>query len=576
MKVFSIVLYTALVFTGIIFSGCVSPQSQCLKKAEEGDAEAQGILGSIYLTGNNGQIDYPRAYYWLRHGAAGDDSVAGYYLGVIYQYGLGDVSPDQIRAVRHFKADYRDIHSKAKKGDIRYINILAEIYYYGRGLKADKDKAVKMFKYCARRRWPQAVENLGVIMLNDSQFRNLSKAKALLTEAATHKRPRAQFYLSEYYRRNGEEERSLEELKKASAGGYPPAMFKLAVNYRTNGTPGASSLFKAAADAGFAPAMMAMADSLTEKNQKLKWIKKAAEHSSVPAMLEYARLLSDDVTPDPAKEMIIYLLAAKIQPENKQIRKMISNLDKHTALYFPVKYCWEKISGGENILLSESEIQRVMSGFKAGIVDASKKLYQKRLKYNPLPFFMNNDWFLIHENSLPPVWAALLFKAIERHMKDNPGFWIGYGISAGQAGQGTAQAYAAFKLKELAGKYTNDADNATLHNLAALLKANALMLMNLDKEAYDCLFNNGKLKRVDMPFLINFINVWCQPLLKDKRKFSTATGIPGRKLGQFSLPEKKKFINLEYGQIIPETPKIKEPEVDYKRLKKAVKLQNMK
>jgi hypothetical protein len=79
-----------------------------------------------------------------------------------------------------------------------------------------------------------------------------------------------------------------------------------------------------------------------------------------------------------------------------------------------------------------------------------------------------------------------------------------------------------------------------------------------------------------MPFLINFINVWCQPLLKDKRKFSTATGIPGRKLGQFSLPEKKKFINLEYGQIIPETPKIKEPEVDYKRLKKAVKLQNMK
>ena len=520
----------------------------------------------MYLTGSNGSIDYQRAYYWLRHGAAGDDSIAGYYLGIIYQYGLGNISPDQIRATRHFKADYKDIHTRAKNGDICYINILAEMYYYGRGVEPDREKALKMFKYCARRRWPQAVENLGVIMFTDSQFRNPDRAKSLLTEAAMHKRPRAQFYLSEYYRQNNDEERSLEELKRASAGRYPPAMFKLAAYYRANSIPGASALFKTAADAGFAPAMMAMASTLTDTNQKLKWIKKAAERSSVPAMLEYARLLGDNVIPDPAKEMIIYMLASKIQPDNGQIQKMIFDLDKRTALYFPVKYCWEKISGGENILLSESEIQRVISGFKAGIVDASKKLYQKRLKYNPLPFFMNNDWFLIYENGLPPIWASLMFKAIERHSKDNPGFWIGYGIAAGQAGQGTAQAYAAFKLKELAKKNSDKADNATLHNLAALMKANALMLMNLDKEAYDSLFNNGKLKRVDMPFLLNFINIWCQPLLKDKRKFSTATGIPGRKLGQFSLPDKKEFINLEYGRIIPITPEIKEPEVDYKRL----------
>ena len=572
MKVFSRILYTSLVIAGVAFlNGCVSSQSQCLKKAEGGDAQAQGILGSMYLNGNNGSIDYPRAYYWLRHGAAGDDSIAGYYLGVIYQYGLGDVSPDQIRAARHFKADYKDIHTHAQKGDIRYINVLAEMYYYGRGLTKDKDKAVKMFKYCARRRWPQAVENLGVIMLNDPKYRNLSRAKALLTEAAMHKRPRAQFYLSEYYRQDGDKERCLAELKRASAGRYPPAMFKLAVHYRNNSTPGALPLFKAAANAGFAPAMMVLSSSLSEKDQKLNWIKKAAERSSIPAMLEYASLLRDNVVPDPAKEMIIYLLASKIQPGNKQIKKLILNLDKRTALYFPVKYCWEKIEGGENILLAESEIQRIISGFKAGIADASKKLYQKRLKYNPLPFFMNNDWYLIYENNLPPVWASLMFKAIERHADSNPGFWIGYGVSAGQAGQGTAQAYAAFRLKELAEKRTDKASKETLNNLAALMKANALMLMELDKEAYSSLFNNGKLKRVDMSFLINFINIWCQPLLKDKRKFSTATGIPGRKLVQFSLPEKKKFINLEYGRITPIAPKFKEPEVDYKRLKQSEK-----
>jgi hypothetical protein len=181
---------------------------------------------------------------------------------------------------------------------------------------------------------------------------------------------------------------------------------------------------------------------------------------------------------------------------------------------------------------------------------------------------MNNDWYLIYENSLPMMWAAQLFGAVEKYEGDNPGLWIAYGISAALAGQGTAQAFAAFKLSELIKSRDKMPDNASLKNIAILMKANALMLTNHDTEAYATLFNNGKLIREELPFLINFINHWCRPLLKDKRKFSIATGIDIKKLGKFCLPQKQKFISLEYGRVIPLKPQIKEPQIDLSGFRK--------
>ncbi len=569
MKLFSLLSIILLVFCGVFaLNGCISPKDQCQKKAEDGDAQSQGILGSIYLTGNGSAIDYHKAYYWLRQGAANSDSIAGYYLGLIYQYGLGKITPDQMRAARHYKGVYKDIHENAQKGKLVYINILAEMYYYGRGLERDKEKALKMFRYCAKRHWQPAVENLGVILFTDEKFKNISKAKSLLIEAAMHNYPKAQFYLAEYYSRQGNTKAVIEYLKKAAESGFPPAMFRLAEEYSKTNSPQADILFKAAAEEGYAPAMLIVANGISQIDQKLEWIKKAAEHSSITAMLEYAEILSEQVNPDPAKEMILYQLALKMKKNNPQINKLILDLDKKTGLYFPIKYTWEDIHGGENILLANSDIERILEGFKAGIVEPSKKLYQERLAYNPLPFFMNNDWYLLHENGLPPMWSAMLFEAVEKYEAKNPGFWISYGISAGLAGQGTAQAFAAFKLDELVKKRGKKLKNNSLMNIAALMKANALILMNYDSEAYASLFNNGNLMRDDFPFLVNFINSWCRPLLKDKRKFSIATGIDIKKLCQFSLPEKKEFLNLEYGRVVSPKNEVSEPQIDFDYFKK--------
>jgi TPR repeat protein len=564
MKLFSRLSIVLTILCGILaLTGCVSTKSRYLTKAERGDGQAQGIIGSMYLTGNGSVINYQHAYYWLRHGAASGDSIARYYLGVMYQYGLGKVIPDQMRADRHYKSVYKNVHSRAKKGELLYINILAEMYYYGRGIKQNKKEALKMFKYCAKRQWQPAIENLGVILFTDEETgKNLRKAKSLLLEATKHNYPRAQFYLAEYYFNQEKNKPAMAHLQHSVEGGFPPAMVRLAEKYLYSAPNEAKKLFEAAANEGYAPAMLVVADSFSQTDDKLKWIKKAAEHSSVPAMLQYAQLLKEQIVPAPTKEMILYQLALKIKKNDPEIEKLILELDNKTGLFFPIKYTWENIYGGENILLANSEINRVMQGFKAGIRSGSQKLFQERLTYNPLPFFMNNDWYQLYENNLPALWTALLFKRVEKHEAENAGFWIGYGISAGLAGQGTCQAFAAFKLNELVKKRAKHSKNNSLMNIAALMKANALILLHHDAEAYASLFNNGNLMRDDLPYLINFINFWCKPLLKDKRKFSIATGIDAKKFGKFSFPSKKDFYDLEYGRIVSEKSKIPEPQID--------------
>jgi TPR repeat protein len=571
MKLFARLLVISILTWSLLnLTGCVSSRERCLERAESGDGEAQGILGSIFLTGSDEKIDYRKAYYWLRLGAANGDSAAAYYLGVMYQYGLGKIVPDQMRAQRHYKSVYKDIHAKAKENKLAYINILAEMYYYGRGLKQDKKVALKMFKFCAKRNWIPAVENLGVILLIDKGVeRDFSKAKSLLIKATMHNYPRAHFYLAEYYFDQGQVESAMKHLEYSVRGGYPPAMFKLAEKYREAGSPKADSLFKAAATEGYAPAMYVVANNYSDIKNRLEWLKKATQHSYIPAMLEYADSLKEQITPDPCKEMILYLLAEKIRKGDPEIKELILNLDNKTGLYFPLKYTWENIYGGENILLASSEINRVMQGYKAGIVEASKKLFQEKLAYNPLPFFMNNDWYKLYENGMPPLWSGLLFKAVEKHEEKNPGFWISYGISAGLAGQGTCQAYAAYKLDKLAKERQADKKNDnSLLNISALMKANALILMNYDNEAYNSLFDNGNLMREELPHLINFINLWCRPLLKDKRKFSVASGIEESKLGEFMLPQTKDFWSLEYGKKINSGEWIKEPVIDFDYYKK--------
>ncbi|MCP3966498.1 MAG: sel1 repeat family protein [Lentisphaerae bacterium] len=551
----------------LTLTGCMSLRERSLSKAEQGDPTAQAIIGSMYMTGEESNINYKDAYYWLRKSAAQGNCIALYYMGMIYEYGLGEVTPDRVKAKRFYQMAFPTIHKQAKDGDIRYINILAEMYHYGRGTDLNQKASVNLFKYCAQKSYTQATASLGVIRFTGNGIaQDTGKAKNLLLRASEEGDPRAEFFLSEVYYGEEKNVNAFNLLQASSRKGYPPAMYKMAVKFESGSEVKADpskarALFMAAANAGYAPSQLRVAEYYPDRGNKLIWVKRASERSYVPAMLAFAELVKSGIDTNPAKIMILYQLALKLKPGDRNVIKKVVELDNTTGLYFPIKFCWEDIDGGENLLLSDSDIYRVIRGYKAGIKSGSSEIFKKSLAGNPLPFYMNNDWFLLYQNRLPQLWSSSIFKAVEKTESKNAGFWLGYGISAGLAGQGGSQAFAAYNVKKLAEPIIKTAEGKMLSDLAALLKANSLILLGRSDDAYNFLFTHGRLNFNSSPYMINFVNNWCGPLLKNKNKLSVASGIEKIRLGEYSFPVTQKFFDLQYDTVVGEKPLINEPAV---------------
>jgi uncharacterized protein len=63
---------------------------QCLREqSEQGDAEAQYLLGSFYLVGTNVPRDYQEAYNWLHRAADQGQPMAQFLLASMYASGRG-------------------------------------------------------------------------------------------------------------------------------------------------------------------------------------------------------------------------------------------------------------------------------------------------------------------------------------------------------------------------------------------------------------------------------------------------------------------------------------------------------
>ncbi|QSH40419.1 tetratricopeptide repeat protein [Lentisphaerota bacterium ZTH] len=549
-------------------TGCMSLRERSLSEAQQGDPTAQAIIGSMYMTGEDSKISYKDAHFWLRKSAAQGNCIALYYLGMMYEYGLGDVTPDRARAKRFYEMAFNNVHKRAKDGEIRYINILAEMYHYGRGTAVNQKASVELFKYCAQKGYTQATASLGVIRYTGNGIaQDIAKAKNLLLRAAEEGDPRAEFFLSEVYYGEQKNIDGLNLLQKSSRKGYPPAMFKMALKFESGSevkadASAAKKLFLAAANAGYAPAQLRVSEYYPDRETKLAWIKQASERSFVPAMLAFAEIIKSGVDSNPAKIMILYQLALKIKPGDRNIIKKVVELDSTTGLYFPIKFCWHDIDGGESLLLSDSDVYRVIRGYKAGIKSGSSEIFKKALAKNPLPFYMNNDWYLLYQNRMPQLWSSSIFKAVEKTESQNAGYWLGYGIAAGLAGQGGSQAFAAYNIKKMAEPIINTAEGKMLNDLSALLKANSLVLLGRSDDAYNFLFTHGRLNFNSSPYMINFVNNWCGPLLKNKNKLSVASGIEKIRLGEYSFPQTQEFFDLQYDTVVGEKPLVNEPAVD--------------
>ncbi|MBM3504914.1 MAG: sel1 repeat family protein [Alphaproteobacteria bacterium] len=111
--------------------------------AEQGDAEAQQLLGLMYNEGRGVPQDYAEAAKWLRRAAEQGYAAAQYNLGVMYNENRG-VPQDYAEAVKWWRRAAEQGHASAQ-------NNLGVSYEKGHGVPRDDAEAVKWYRRAAGR-----------------------------------------------------------------------------------------------------------------------------------------------------------------------------------------------------------------------------------------------------------------------------------------------------------------------------------------------------------------------------------------------------------------------------------------
>jgi uncharacterized protein len=146
----------ALTLSGVAMAGPLEDGSAAYQKgdypaamsywrplAEQGNAEAQTDLGTMYDKGHGVPQDYAQAMIWYRKAADQGDANAQNDLGVVYYLGHG-VPQDSAQAEIWF-------HKAADQGDASAQFNLGVTYANGRGVPQDYVKAHMWFSLAASR-----------------------------------------------------------------------------------------------------------------------------------------------------------------------------------------------------------------------------------------------------------------------------------------------------------------------------------------------------------------------------------------------------------------------------------------
>jgi TPR repeat protein len=159
------------------------------RAAEQGHAEAQCHLGSMYFGGINGvERNSKEAIKWCTKAAEQGNAKAQYYLALRYSNGSG-VKQDKNEAVKWYTKAAEQGHATAQYN-------LGLIYYDGKGVIQDHKEAFKWFAKSAEQGDASAQFNLGVMYYNgEGVTQDHKEAFKWFTKAAEQGNSDAQFNL---------------------------------------------------------------------------------------------------------------------------------------------------------------------------------------------------------------------------------------------------------------------------------------------------------------------------------------------------------------------------------------------
>ena len=130
--------------------------------AEQGDAEAQYVLGMLYYDGKGVNQDFQLSAKWIRKAAEQGRADAQVALGDLYFEGEG-VKQDYDAAVKWYLL-------AAKKGNVDAQFNMGHMYEYGFGVVKDCDKAEEWYNKAASQGDEEAQEILENFMCRDFTY----------------------------------------------------------------------------------------------------------------------------------------------------------------------------------------------------------------------------------------------------------------------------------------------------------------------------------------------------------------------------------------------------------------------
>lgn len=130
------------------------------ERANAGDAQAQNLLGNMYVVGKNLPQDYATARQWYEKAADQGNAAAQYNLGALYHNGQG-VSRDYATARGWYEKAAAQGFSQAQ------VN-LGVLYYNGLGVSQDNATASQWWEKAANQGHAQAQYKLGLLYSNMS------------------------------------------------------------------------------------------------------------------------------------------------------------------------------------------------------------------------------------------------------------------------------------------------------------------------------------------------------------------------------------------------------------------------
>ena len=223
------------------------------KAAEQGDADAQLMLGVMYELGQGVPQDYAQAAEWYRRAAEQGSATAQIPLGHMYRHGRG-VPQDYAKAVEWYRKaaeqgnaiaqailarmyehgqgvplDYAEAfewwRKAAQDGGVWAQSNLGRMYEHGQGVPQDYAKALEWYHKAAEQGSPDAQSNLGWVYATckDSRFRDAKKAVKYAQEATSQSEAKPEVSclrfrsLAAAYARAGQFDKAVEAQEKSLA-----------------------------------------------------------------------------------------------------------------------------------------------------------------------------------------------------------------------------------------------------------------------------------------------------------------------------------------------------------------------